>query len=190
MTAAAALGKQVDARAVTEAKDKLDQGLKFQQALWEIFKAPPVMVQALPDETIACRCEEISLGQLREAIGQGFDSLGALKRMTRLGMGRCQGRYCACTAAKLMQETTGRVREPEDLFAPRLPAKPVPAACMAFEKPEWGGHKRSITPNLARPTETEALPPQKADVVVIGAGVMGACLAYYLAQEGRDVLLL
>ena len=89
-----------------------------------------------------------------------------------------------------MQETTGRVREPEDLFAPRLPAKPVPAACMAFEKPEWGGHKRSITPNLARPTETEALPPQEADVVVIGAGVMGACLAYYLAQEGRDVLLL
>ena len=190
LTAAAALGKQVDARAVNKAKGALEQGLKFQQALWEIFKAPPVMVQALPDETIACRCEEISLGQLREAIGQGFDSLGALKRMTRLGMGRCQGRYCACTAAKLMQETTGRVREPEDLFAPRLPAKPVPAACMAFEKPEWGGHKRSITPNLARPTETEALPPQEADVVVIGAGVMGACLAYYLAQEGRDVLLL
>lgn len=190
LTAATALGKTVDASAVTKVSCELEQSLKFQQALWDIFKAPPVTVQALPDETIACRCEEINMGQLRNAIGQGFDSLGALKRMTRLGMGRCQGRYCACTAAKLLHETTGRVREPEELFAPRLPAKPVPAACMAFEKPEWGGHKRSITPNLARPTETEPLPPQKADVVVIGAGVMGACLAYYLAKEGQDVLVL
>ena len=53
-------------------KGELEQGLKFQQALWDIFKAPPVMVQALPDETIVCRCEEISLGQLRQAIGQGL----------------------------------------------------------------------------------------------------------------------
>jgi glycine/D-amino acid oxidase-like deaminating enzyme len=190
LTAASELGKYVDVRALTKTSNKLERALKFQHALWEIFKAPPVMVQGLPNETIACRCEEISMGQLRDAIGQGFDSLGSLKRMTRLGMGRCQGRYCACTATKLLYETTGRLREPEQLFAPRLPAKPVPAACMAFEKPEWGGHKRSITPNLARPSDTEVLPPQKADVVVIGSGVMGACLAYYLAQEGRDVLVL
>ena len=188
--AAAALNKPVDIATVKHAEGALARALQFQEALWDIFKAPPVALQKLPDATIACRCEEISIGQLREAIGQGFDSLGALKRMTRLGMGRCQGRYCACTAAKLLHEATGRVREPEQLFAPRLPAKPVPAVCMAFEKPEWGGHKRSITPNLARPTETQALPPQKADVVVIGAGVMGACLAYYLAQEGHDVLVL
>ena len=188
--AAAALNKQVDANAVRRAQVALARALLFQEALWDIFKAAPVSVQKLADTTIVCRCEEINMGQLRKAIGQGFDSLGALKRMTRLGMGRCQGRYCACTAAKLLHEVTGRVREPEQLFAPRLPAKPVPAGCMAFEKPEWGGHKRSITPNLARPAETEPLPPQKADVVVIGAGVMGACLAYYLAQEGKDVLVL
>jgi glycine/D-amino acid oxidase-like deaminating enzyme/bacterioferritin-associated ferredoxin len=190
LAAAAALNKSVDASVVRRAEVALARALLFQEALWDIFKAAPVSVQKLPDTTIACRCEEINLGQLREAIGQGFDSLGTLKRMTRLGMGRCQGRYCACTAAKLLHEVTGRVREPEQMFAPRLPAKPVPAGCMAFEKPEWGGHKRSITPNLARPAETEPLPPQKADVVVIGAGVMGACLAYYLAQEGQDVLVL
>jgi glycine/D-amino acid oxidase-like deaminating enzyme/bacterioferritin-associated ferredoxin len=187
--AAAALKKVVDLRAVHAATSALAHALSFQVALWDIFKAPPCRVQNLPDKTIACRCEEITLGELRTAIGQGFDSLGSLKRMTRLGMGRCQGRYCACTAAKLLNEITGRVREPEQLFAPRLPAKPVPAACMAFEKPEWGGHKRSITPNLARPVETALLPAQAADVVVIGAGVMGACLAYYLAQEGKDVLV-
>lgn len=190
LAAAQALNRPPDAAALRQATDDLDRAQQFQQALWEIFKAPPVSLQGVSDDTVACRCEEITLGQLRAAIGQGFDSLGALKRMTRLGMGRCQGRYCACTAAKLLHETTGRERLPEQLFAPRLPAKPVPAGCMAFEKPEWGGHKRSITPNLARPAETTRLPRQRADVVVVGGGVMGACLAYYLAQEGQDVLVL
>lgn len=187
--AAAALRKDTNVAAVHAATPALARALSFQGALWDIFKAPPTLVRNLPEATIACRCEDITLGHLRTAIDQGFDSLGTLKRMTRLGMGRCQGRYCACTAAKLLNEVTGRVREPEQLFAPRLPAKPVPVACMAFEKPEWGGHKRSITPNLARPFETARLPAQSADVVVIGAGVMGACLAYYLAQEGKDVLV-
>lgn len=187
--AAQALTKAVDGTAARKAGSELAKAMNFQQALWDIFKAPPVWLRQLPDTTIACRCEEVSLGQLRDAIDQGFDSLGALKRMTRLGMGRCQGRYCACIASKLVHEVTGQMREPEQLFAPRLPAKPVPAACMAFEKAEWGGHKRSITPDLARPVETTPLAPQKADVVVIGAGVMGACLAYYLAQEGKDVLV-
>ncbi len=187
--AASALGKQVDEAVVQEASAALNRSLQFQEALWTLFQAPPVHLQGLPDSTVACRCEEVSLGQLRGAIAQGFDSLGPLKRMTRLGMGRCQGRYCACTAAKLLHEVNGKPREPEQLFAPRLPAKPVPAGCMAFEKPEWGGHKRSITPNIARPTDTEPLPPQQAEVLVIGGGVMGACLAYYLAREGRDVLV-
>ncbi len=187
--AAAALRKDSDVAAVHAATSALARALSFQEALWELFKAPPSQLRHLPGATIACRCEEITLGQLRAAIDQGFDSLGTLKRMTRLGMGRCQGRYCACTAAKLLNELTGKVREPEQLFAPRLPAKPVPVACMAFEKPEWGGHRRSITPNLARPFETAPLPAQTADVVVIGAGIMGACLAYYLAREGKDVLV-
>lgn len=187
--AADALGKRVDAAHVRDAASALDRALGFQEALWTLFQAPPLRLQSLPDSTVACRCEEVSLGQLREAISEGFDSLGPLKRMTRLGMGRCQGRYCACTAAKLLHEIHGKPREPEQLFAPRLPAKPVPAGCMAFEKPEWGGHKRSITPNIARPIETQPLPPQQAEVLVIGGGVMGSCLAYYLAREGRDVLV-
>ncbi|MEO7851629.1 MAG: FAD-dependent oxidoreductase [Rubrivivax sp.] len=190
LAAARALNKTVDDGALRQAAADLDRALQFQQALWQIFKAPPVSLQALPDDTIACRCEEISIGQLRQAIGQGYDSLAALKRMTRLAMGRCQGRYCACTAAKLLHESTGRAPLPEQFFAPRLPAKPVPVACLTFEKPEWGGHRRSITPNLARPSDTDRLPRQQADVVVIGGGVMGSCLAYYLAQEGQDVLVL
>jgi glycine/D-amino acid oxidase-like deaminating enzyme/bacterioferritin-associated ferredoxin len=189
LTAAATINKNIDNSVISKTQILLERALKFQESLWEIFKAPPLDLKYVTDKTIACRCEEIDFGQLRAAIEQGFNSLGALKRMTRLGMGRCQGRYCSCTAAKLLNELTGKMPDPEQFFAPRLPAKPVPAGCMAFEKSEWGGHKRSVTPNLARSATTEPLPPQQAEIVIIGAGVMGACLAYFFALEGKDVLI-
>ncbi|MDR6154734.1 glycine/D-amino acid oxidase-like deaminating enzyme/bacterioferritin-associated ferredoxin [Acidovorax delafieldii] len=162
----------------------------FQQALWSVYQAPPLSLAAVSDDTLLCRCEEITFGDVRAQIRAGRDTLAALKRNTRLGMGRCQGRYCAVTAAKLVTEMTGRAPEADQYFAPRPPAKPVPAGALGFEKPEWGGHKPAITPNLARPVEVSALPPMQADVVVIGAGVLGSNLAYFLSQAGQDVLVL
>jgi glycine/D-amino acid oxidase-like deaminating enzyme len=190
LAAAQRLGLVVsEAAAPAAAQKQLQRALDFQQALWSLFKSSPVRLSALDDSTLLCRCEEVSLGTVRALVDEGFDSLGAIKRMSRLGMGRCQGRYCAGSCARLLEEVSHKPRQPEQMFAPRLPAKPVPAACLAFEKPEWGGHRRSITPNLARPTRSEPLGKQQTDVLVIGGGVMGACLAYYLAREGRDVLL-
>ena len=106
------------------AQGQLRQAECFQQALWSLYQAPPIRLQDLPDSTLLCRCEEISFGSVRAQIRAGRDTLAALKRNTRLGMGRCQGRYCAVTAAKLVGEMTGRPPEVEQYFAPRPPAKP------------------------------------------------------------------
>ncbi|MCA0241809.1 MAG: FAD-dependent oxidoreductase [Proteobacteria bacterium] len=171
------------------ARRELQHAQAFQQALWTLYAAPPVRLEGVADDTILCRCEEVRFGDVRAQIGAGRDTLAALKRNTRLGMGRCQGRYCALTAARLIEETTGRAPEPEQYFAPRPPAKPVPAGALGFEKPEWGGHKPAITPNLARPVDSGAMPPQQADVLVIGGGVLGSCMAYFLAAAGQDVLV-
>ena len=63
-------------------------------------------------------------------------------------------------------------------------------AALAREKPEWGGHRRAGSPNLVRtPAKAANDAPAKADIVVIGGGVVGACLAYYLATAGADVLV-
>lgn len=45
-------------------------------------------------DTIICRCEDITLGDIRRFIDEGFDTLDELKRVTRVGMGPCQGRTC------------------------------------------------------------------------------------------------
>lgn len=171
------------------ARTDLRRAEGFQAALWSIYQAPPPRLDAVPDEAMLCRCEEVTFGQVRAEIAAGHDSLAALKRNTRLGMGRCQGRYCAATAALLLEQATGRPRAAEQYLAPRLPAKPTPAGAFAFEKPEWGGHQRAITPNLARPLEDGPLPDQEAEILIVGGGVVGSCLAYYLTQAGRDVLV-
>ncbi len=50
---------------------------------------------------------------------------GALKRATRVGMGRCQGRYCGPVAARMVAGATGKSIEDLSFFAPRVPIKPV-----------------------------------------------------------------
>ena len=44
---------------------------------------------------IICRCEQISEGEIIEAIRRGARSLDGGKRRVRAGMGRCQGGFCA-----------------------------------------------------------------------------------------------
>lgn len=133
-----------------------------------------------------CRCESVTWGQARAALAQGAGDLGGLKRLTRLGMGRCQGRYCAGPAALLTGTAGG--------FAPQTPLRPVPAAAVALEKPEWGGHRRAPTPPLRAPDQhpgrTAPDLPSRADVAIIGAGIMGCAAALRAAELGMDAVVL
>ncbi len=189
LAAARTLGYPSEVIDPARAEHRLKQAEAFQKALWNIYQAPPVSLQTLRDDTIICRCENISLGTLRQAVASGLDTPAALKRNLRAGMGLCQGRTCAGMVARLISEMTDRNSHADGFFAPRLPVRPVPVGCLTAEKPEWGGHKPAITPNLARPVEGAELPVQCSEFLVIGGGVMGNCLAYYLAKQGAEVLV-
>ena len=78
-----------------------------------------------------CRCEEVTLGQIEQALAENMTSTGAIKRRTRLGMGRCQGRYCAPVLESLLAERLGKERGEFTGFAPRVPVKPVPIGELA-----------------------------------------------------------
>ncbi len=169
---------------------RLARAMAFQKALWTLFEAPPVHLADVPDSTILCRCEGLDFGQIRAEIAAGWDTAATLKRRLRLGMGRCQGRNCAALVARLLAETRSTPRHVEEGFAPRLPVKPFPAAALALEKPEWGGHRRAGSPNLARGAVAAGVDaPKKAGIVVIGGGIVGSCLAFYLAAAGADVVV-
>ncbi|HVX04966.1 MAG TPA: FAD/NAD(P)-binding oxidoreductase [Rhodanobacteraceae bacterium] len=77
--------------------------------------SPGSRTHALADDsTIACRCEDVTVGELR-----AFDDARSAKLATRCGMGACQGRICGAALAELMGWTWhGHARQP--LFPARL----------------------------------------------------------------------
>lgn len=97
----------------------------FQDALWTVYDAAPPQLETVAAETIVCRCEEITKGALDAALSDGHTDIGAVKRATRVGMGRCQGRYCAPALAGYMARRTGADVQDLSFFAPRIPIKPV-----------------------------------------------------------------
>ncbi len=162
----------------------LRRALAFQGALWRVFPLPPVKPDSISDETIVCRCEEVTAGRLRAELAAGLTSLPALKKATRAGMGRCQGRFCAATVARLCANTSG----PEGFAAPRAPVRPAPAAPLMAEAPEF---LAPLLEHLSPPLRDDIVPDQRfsAQVAVIGGGIAGLCTAYYLARDGADVLI-
>jgi len=181
------LGVPVPSRATATARAAARRARAFQRGLRGLFAAP---LRALPeDDTIVCRCEEVDAATLRGAIASGLRDPGALKRATRLGMGLCQGRYCTAMALRMLAEA-GAPQPPEALFAPQIPARPVPLGHLAREKPEWGGHRESApSARPARPPVAPIARPE-AELVVIGGGVTGISAALFAARQGVDVLCL
>ncbi|GAB4283303.1 MAG: NAD(P)/FAD-dependent oxidoreductase [Roseovarius sp.] len=88
-------------------------------------------LQGLAEETVICRCEDVTLGDLRRAIAAGAGDLNQLKHFTRLGMGPCQARMCGANAAALVAAETGQAPDAPSMLTPRPPLRPVSIAEMA-----------------------------------------------------------
>ncbi len=56
---------------------------------------------------IICRCEQISEGEIIDAIHRGARSLDGVKRRCRAGMGRCQGGFCAPRVMEILSRELG-----------------------------------------------------------------------------------
>jgi len=126
--AAGSLGLKLPASVSDElrgARRSLARHRSFQQSLWRLFDAPPLGAQLASAATIVCRCESVSRAAIDAAIGQGAGTLGAVKRRTRAGMGRCQGRYCESTIAAVVPVAPAVPRDELFGFSPRAPIRPV-----------------------------------------------------------------
>ncbi len=79
-------------------------------------------------KTIVCRCEDVTLRDLDDAIARGYRDLESLKRYTGFGTGWCQGKGCVALCAKLLVERGGDAALP---FTPRPPIHPLRLADLA-----------------------------------------------------------
>jgi hypothetical protein len=78
-----------------------------------------------PDETLACRCEEVPVAELRALARQGCSGPNQAKAFTRCGMGPCQGRFCGATMEQIFTREAAPGREDVGHFTVRPPLKPV-----------------------------------------------------------------
>ncbi len=79
----------------------------------------------LEDETIVCRCEEVTAGDIRQAVQCGCLGMNQLKAYTRCGMGPCQGRTCASIAAAVIAEARGLPVQEIEPLRTRFPTTPL-----------------------------------------------------------------
>lgn len=122
------LGKVDEATVAVEASALQQRASAHRAIVKDMFAtyAPPVaLVSAMPDETIVCRCEEVTAGGIRDLCRSGDTDADIVKSRSRAGMGYCQGRMCGPTVQRLIADVTG-TRDTVPPFKPRAPLKPVP----------------------------------------------------------------
>jgi NADPH-dependent 2,4-dienoyl-CoA reductase/sulfur reductase-like enzyme len=112
-------------RAVARARAQLRRHRRFQAGLWALFGAPRLLTELASPDTLICRCEELTLAEIEAGFDAGTGSVGAVKRATRAGMGRCQGRYCGPILAALAAARRGTPLDEAAHWAPRPPVKPI-----------------------------------------------------------------
>lgn len=78
-----------------------------------------------PDDTIICRCEGVTLGEIRSLIRDGYHTVDEIKRISRSGMGPCQGRTCRLLIMQEITKMTGFSLEDQKLATYRPPLKPL-----------------------------------------------------------------
>jgi NADPH-dependent 2,4-dienoyl-CoA reductase/sulfur reductase-like enzyme len=101
------------------------------RAILDGLSAPrPGLFERMTDDTLICRCEEVSLGDCRNAVKEGAVSLMELKPRLRAGMGMCQARICGPTLVEVMGGLTGQPVEAIKPFSQRPPIKPIPLAAL------------------------------------------------------------
>ncbi|NLA95740.1 MAG: 4Fe-4S binding protein [Clostridiaceae bacterium] len=90
--------------------------------------------QSLSEATLICRCEGITIGDVRKLVEEGYTTVDEIKRISRAGMGPCQARTCGPLIADLIARITGVPVEDVEPSAHRPPVKPLPISFFMEEE--------------------------------------------------------
>ena len=118
-------GLVVDRAEVARLDRALARHAPFRAALDLAFPYPGALAAAAPDDCIVCRCEAVTAGELRTA-ARDAPEVNRGKALTRVGMGRCQGRVCGPPAAEILAAELGCDIAEVGRLRGQPPVKPIP----------------------------------------------------------------
>lgn len=111
---------------------ELARALRGRRFLDLLYKPAPQFLAPPQDETMVCRCEEVTAGQVRDtAVRLGVTGPNQMKAFLRCGMGPCQGRLCGPTVVELIAQANGTTPAEIGYYRLRPPVKPVTLAELA-----------------------------------------------------------
>ena len=99
----------------------------FSYGLTQAFPFPTTWAQEVPDETVICRCENVTAGDIRTMVrDRNCQEMNQLKAHCRSGMGRCQGRVCGTAIRELLAYETRQSSDAVGRIRAQSPLKPIP----------------------------------------------------------------
>lgn len=129
------LGRAPAIDTINELRRSLGALRRFAQGLSQAFPWPAQQAARLSDDTIVCRCECVSAGELRQVVQQmGACESNRAKAFSRVGMGRCQGRYCGHAAAEIIAHAANVPLEQVGRLRGQAPVKPLPVGSIEDPK--------------------------------------------------------
>lgn len=87
----------------------------------------------MSDKTLVCRCEDLTLSEVEEAMDDGYLGFEDLKRSIGIATGPCQGKACVAACIQLIADRRGIDPSEVDVMTFRPPARPVSLATLAQE---------------------------------------------------------
>ena len=118
-------GDRRDRARIDSLRRSLGREKSFGRLMGRICTPPAGIWGRISDDNVVCRCEDVTVGDVRRSLATGAGSLGGIKRATRCGMGMCQGRTCGPVLHDLLSARAvhgGRETLP---FSAHLPVKPI-----------------------------------------------------------------
>ena len=61
-------------------------------------------VERITDDTIVCRCERVTAGEIRALIREGYRDINEIKAVSRAGMGSCGAKTCTALIHRLFRD--------------------------------------------------------------------------------------
>jgi NADPH-dependent 2,4-dienoyl-CoA reductase/sulfur reductase-like enzyme/bacterioferritin-associated ferredoxin len=119
------LGKRVEKESLSRLKEERRKHFCFGRYFSGLYEIPDHAIASIADEAVVCRCEDLTMGDIRKAISEGHHTPGAIKKALRLGMGNCQGRICGPILHDVLSLYIDRPRREPPPFSVRTPVKPV-----------------------------------------------------------------
>ena len=95
------------------------------RAFLDTYYRPAAQFRRPARDTLVCRCEEVTAGQIVDTVALGCTGPNQMKAFLRCGMGPCQGRLCGLTVTELIAQARGVNPQEVGYYRLRPPVKPI-----------------------------------------------------------------